>query len=882
MRIIYAIIFFIAIGLIQVEHSLGRAVFDADDTRPAAAKVALNEPYVMVGVHKIGKIALTVSNQGHFGKGFIQGAADPFYGGEAPSCIYPYPGRQSHLFAGSFWIGAVVGRDTLVSVGADGWHFTMEMWPDPAPRGRIILRSMANPDDKDAVSEQDYIAVYTDTVADPGYAAMDPFDGRPHYPLGIEVTQRSYSWSYPYAEDFVLFDYSIKNIGNSELNEVYMGFYVDGDVERTGSNQGHADDVCGFRRDIESPQGCGFKDTINIAWIADNDGRESDGYPCPFDYSSLTAVTGMRVVRTPSDSLKYSFNWWISNGAASMDFGPRRAGTKDDPFRDFGGFLGTPESDRNKYYVMRHEEFDYDQLFCAVDHSDEGWLPRSPQAFTFANGFDTRYLLSCGPFDISPGEILPISFAYVGGENFHSDCYAFLDIFDPEDPYPYYNQLSFDDLGKNAMWASWIYDNPGVDTDGDGYRGKRRFCNYDSVYVCDTITADSFDCHWEYTDQDTFYYEGDRVPDFRGAAPPLPPEMWVVDDNRDTIRAKVYPRVTAFKEGELRIRWNGLRSETVPDPFSNKLDFEGYRVYKSLSPTPYSFSLVASYDLEDFNRYVWTGEEFKLIDLPFTLDSLKSIYGDDFDPSEFDVREHLFSWNDSLFYFRPKDHNYSNLADTNGIHKVYPDEPLPTTLVLDSARLYYPEELTPDGFFFKYYEYEYIVRRLLPSQMYYVAVTAFDYGAPGSNLESLETPPYRNYVAEYALNDNSVVENKKLNVIVYPNPYRADGNYRELGFEGRDYIDNSGNLFAQADLTEERTRSIHFINLPHRCTIKIFTLDGDLVREIEHDYPEDSPRSMWHRWDMITRNTQPVVSGIYYYTVESEHGTQIGKLVIIL
>lgn len=208
-----------------------------------------------------------------------------------------------------------------------------------------------------------------------------------------------------------------------------------------------------------------------------------------------------------------------------MDFGPRKAGTPDDPFRDFGGFLGTPEGDRNKYYIMRHAEFDYDQLFCALDHTADGWLPRDEQAYNFADGFDTRYLLSCGPFDIDPGEVLPMSFAYIGGENFHTDCNAFENLFDANDPYPFYNQLNFEDLGINSMWASWIYDNPGVDTDGDGYYGKYRICVYDSTFAFDTASFNPLvvDTIVVYLEADTIYYEGDRVPDFRGAAPPRRP-----------------------------------------------------------------------------------------------------------------------------------------------------------------------------------------------------------------------------------------------------------------------------------------------------------------------------------------------------------------------
>ena len=206
-----------------------RTMYDVTNPGFRAAKLAETEPYVTIGVHKIGKIAMTVSNQGHFGKGYVPGLTDPRDGGPAPSCAFPYPSQQSYLFAGGFWIGAVIGRDTLVSTGLDGWRGTMELWPDPEPRGRITYRSLLT-GDKEAISEQDYVAMYTDTVTRLQYVTGDPIDGRPHMPLNIEVTQRSYAWSYAYAEDFVLFDYSIKNIGRQKLNQVYMGFYVDGDV----------------------------------------------------------------------------------------------------------------------------------------------------------------------------------------------------------------------------------------------------------------------------------------------------------------------------------------------------------------------------------------------------------------------------------------------------------------------------------------------------------------------------------------------------------------------------------------------------------------------------------------------------------------------------
>ncbi len=849
-------------------HAFGRGRFDSDDTKLKPHKQASLTPGVMGAVHSVGKMGLAVTNQGNFGTGFIGSFPDPLTGLPAPSCQYPYPGPLEYLFSGAFWIGSVVGRDTLVSVGADGWQYTREMWPDPpsgidnSPIGGFEYHTINNANDDKAISEQDWICIYTDTLTDPAFVQSDGVDGRPHIPLGIEVTQRSFAWSYDYAEDFVLFDYSIKNINpRRTLTKVYMGIYVDGDVGTTGNSERSADDICGFKWSIPSPlslPGCDFVDTIRVAWIADNDGRDKLTDPCPFsENGSPTSVTGTRVVRTPSDSLKYSFNWWISNGTPSLDFGPRKVGTVDDPFRDFGGYLGTPEGDRNKYYIMRHEEFDYDQLFSAVDHTAEGWLAQRPGALRIYSptGFDTRYLLSFGPFDIDPGEVLPISFAYVAGQDLHTNCEAFDKIFNPSYPDAYYNQLSFEDLGKNAMWASWIYDNPGVDTDGDGFRGKYRICVYDSI-------PDTVNGGWTYL-ADTSYYEGDGVPDFVGAQPPPPPVQ------------RIFPRVTPNNEGELRVRFNGFRSETTPDVFSHLKDFEGYRVYQSLSKEQSQYVLVTSFDKEDYNRYVWNRSRgfYELKDPPFTIDSLHKIYGPTFNPLDF-TRDNPFYRGDTAFYFTRQDWNKSDLSDTNFIHKVYPDQKPPTTMVIDSAKKYYPDELVDDSLF-KYYEYEYTLRHLLPSQQYFVSVTAFDFGSPKGGLSSMESRPSANVIGEYAQNQSNLVDSAGLKVIVYPNPYRIDGKYRSEsggGFEGR----------GQGTYPPDRVRRVHFMNLPHKCTIRIFTIDGDLVREINHDFPPNTPESMHETWDLITRNTQSAVSGIYYWSVESESGNQVGKLVLIM
>ncbi len=855
-----------------------RAMFD-QGSKDQRSRFASDVPFQCTAGHRIGKIVLQVSNNGTFGSGFADASVDVFAGIAVPSCEYPKGSNTTYLFAGAFWIGAIVGRDTLVSFGADGWSAAKEMFPPAKDYAIYLKRSIIDPtrpEYKDAVSEEDYIFNYSDTLTE---GVANDYTNRVHIPLHIEVIQRSYAWSYSYAEDFVLFDYSIKNTGYRTLEEVYMGLYVDADVCSDNCDQGgFADDVCGFLETLPTEfRGCHYEDTVNIAWIADADGDLNKGGTGPG--APVPNVTAMRIVRTPAKDLDVSFNWWVSNGNSTRDFGPRERpfkGRWKEPFRDFGtGGTGTPEGDANKYYSLRNMEFDYDQVYTAtILNSDTLWLyPNQDMAGDVADGFDTRYLLSFGPFDIDPGQVLPISFAYVAGENLHSDINNVNYL--PDDPDAYYRGLNFNSLGINSIWASRIYDNPGVDTDGDGKYGKFRVCVQDSIIldsICDTtILEDPIDtlivCYATLVDTilaDTLWYEGDGVPDFRGASPPPAPLFWL------------NPSVS-----KLSVRFNGQRSETTPDRFTQSADFEGYRIYCGRDSRAGSYSVVASYDREDYNKFVYDAgrDEWVLIDEPFTRQQLQTLYGGNdpfFDPLLYTPSSPYIHpvYTDSQFYFAAQDFNQSQLGLPGGMRKIYPDQPYPSHLNPDSAR---PEELTEDDHL-KYFEYEYVIDNLLPTVTYWVNVTAFDFGSPSSGLPSLESSRTVGAKHAYPLNSVGEVARQDLDIIVYPNPYRIDANYLTMGFERRRY-----ERYPEDVPPDDRAREIHFANLPAKCTIRIHTLDGDLVREIVHDMDPGDPNASHEVWDLITRNTQLTVSGLYYWSVETEDGeVQIGKLVIIM
>ncbi len=55
------------------------------------------------------------------------------------------------------------------------------------------------------------------------------------------------------------------------------------------------------------------------------------------------------------------------------------------------------------------------------------------------------------------------------------------------------------------------------------------------------------------------------------------------------------------------------------------------------------------------------------------------------------------------------------------------------------------------------------------------------------------------------------------------------------------------------------------------------------MREIEHNTLPNAPESMHDVWNLITRNRQQAVSGLYYWVVESAgQEAQVGKLVLIM
>jgi hypothetical protein len=74
-------------------------------------------------------------------------------------------------------------------------------------------------------------------------------------------------------------------------------------------------------------------------------------------------------------------------------------------------------------------------------------------------------------------------------------------------------------------------------------------------------------------------------------------------------------------------------------------------------------------------------------------------------------------------------------------------------------------------------------------------------------------------------------------------------------------------------------RKIDFIHLPQRCTIRIYTMSGYLVKEIDHNAPAvDGAES----WNLISKDGMDIAYGVYIFHIDAPGiGEQTGKFAII-
>jgi hypothetical protein len=905
-------------------------------------RIMVANPNVENRTHRASNMWLTVYNRGYLGnaeKGADEAVDDPCFPGVwAPQCEFPGGSHIQYLYQGSIWVAALIQQEGYeyprVSCSTEGWNRNLnEFYPgemnnsgevntSPGPWDWSIVERSTRPNfrnclgepvsDSSAISEQDFKMAYADTLRDRFWVHDDPIDGV-HTPLGIKVTQTSYAWSQNFAKDFIIIDYKFENIASNYLKNVFVGLYMDCDVGQEDEPDHHTDDICGFQQYYYFTRSNGEPDSvvINVAWIADNDGRPHDApasspFTCP-------DVTGIRVVRAPNPRLKTSFNWWISNGDPELDFGPCWAMYAESTATNWQRTLGTPEGDLRKYQVLSNREFDYDQVY--VDQPDyiaahpqlaydeiggtqlQPWFPPNANAPSdLANGYDTRYLLSWGPlgvFDhidpsgrriyrLNPGEKFNMTIGYVAGENFH----------DVNNPQPDPEQIdptkfNFADFRYNAAWAARVYDNPMIDTDHDGWFGEdvgndRLFGEIppgdDSVYVTYFLgTSWVIPMGW-YTGPDADGSEGD------GRLEPV--EDQIIPDSMYLIPPP--PPVTDF--GIWDMGW--MANNGVLDVGDGIPDFTG-------PPPPPIPALLHYYpNTEDIGGLGYEVREHEIVIRWSTRPSEDSTYRDPFSRVQDFEGYRIYVGNSNM------EGQFSLVADYDLIDYAYMSETdslvsfpdwRPPGPPLDS--LHAPPDTVIEGV--SYHRrayghnsgfsqimvddstYQIVFPNVAPLFPRWYSVVAYDFGDPRTGTEPLATAQTANAVYIAPSGDPD------LPVRVVPNPYRASEPYTRSysnGLMWENQNDGTTQFFPQTD------RRLEFANLPRQCLIRVFTIAGDVVAVIPHNITGDSnigwASEYSERWDLNNRNRQQVVSGIYLFSVEDKtpgHNgkMKVGKFVVI-
>ncbi|MEL6614457.1 MAG: hypothetical protein AAFQ43_01890 [Bacteroidota bacterium] len=190
---------------------------------------------------------------------------------------------------------------------------------------------------------------------------------------------------------------------------------------------------------------------------------------------------------------------------------------------------------------------------------------------------------------------------------------------------------------------------------------------------------------------------------------------------------------------------------------------------------------------------------------------------------------------------------------------------------LDPIRLDSPVTFPGDT---ETYTYRFEADGLLDGWQYAFAVTAFDEGDTASGLVPLESSKTTNAVRVFPGPEAGTSDAPG----VFPNPYRVQSAW-------------DGPLATQ--------RKLYFYNLPARAQIRVYSLAGEIVAEMDHDAEAGASGDIrWfqdfstddrvvaggvHAWDILSDNSLRISSGLYLFSVRDlDTGeTETGKFVIL-
>lgn len=852
-------------------------------------------------VHNVGRLQLQITNLGETGN------QDNPRRTTVPSAEWPQGSGADYLFAAGLWIGALDASGVPhVTTATYEREFSPELAPENAcanlpidqiadvreayegiPNGNRVISASVDPDDDgDGRVDEDFLNGIDDDgdgLCDEDYSAIgqqmlacEYFDNIPqtrqqfpeHVPLGLRVRQTSYAWATPGQNDFVGMDYAITNVSGRTIRNVMVGIFADLDIGNRAVQGYFLDDEIGLiNRDIEYTgasgetvrrklqMGYGYDNPDNPNAPQENKGGDVPGYIGLMFLNHTTDPSGILAPRSVGIT---AFKFFSGSGA------PFAAG-------------GDPENDAQRYQLMTDPTLNPDVL---------GEVRSS-------RPLDYRLVMATGPFrSLLPESTLTVSVGWVMGlglgvgntigaggtliENAIAAQQVFDGLYTDFDGNSNTGQCGKETCLRSPSGATFVYQIPESSVcrvrfwssipSGPGFERYNGLQSWDPLLPCDAQQNGKFLCqdgggltHCASADtvnvpvgSDCVYVDLDcngntgqggreRLVNWVAAAP-LPAPVFLGQDGNDEPKnfLDVYKtgsdsaRVSAwFFPGDrsVTLKWNNFAEMVRDAQRGNLKEFIGYRIYKAAG----------------WSRPLGTNGPSR---------DLWSLLGEwRVDPKGSPARP------------------LGELIDPSA--PIVLTQEVPVRWNPDTRSTMQDSSYTEIDTLFAVGRYSYVDHNVLNGFPYFysiVPVSVVPGATPDLDIVLVSNPSAQNPQVVYPRGDAS---DDQKHVFVVPNPYKGGAQWDLVPREE----DPSGT-------------KVTFMSLPRvKGTIRVYSLAGDLVRELPFDgrpptdlqYGKDpvSNATGSVSWNLISRNGQRIVSGVYLYSVDTELGREIGKFVII-
>ncbi len=907
-----------------------------------ARPMAIPDIFGQGSVLNVGNFVMKVTNYGLVGNPFTNVSSDPSgqwpgasaieylnFAGIALGAVNPFATDPNALRRVSYiteWRPATLDPEDRIYRAYDGIVNGIRFTNDDSDNDPLTGDPLIDEDfldgrdnDGDGRIDEDFAAIgqqmYSCVIRDDTPQAVAAAAAERHVPLGVECRQTAWAYSIPGFTDFNVVNWKFINRSGHELDSVAIGFRVDMDC-------GPVDKSNYFSDDFDAPQypyGHFVVETVETDKRKqpkphdDVPGVLADSALCP---RMLITVQGFSVADDDGDDGKttgmphfllidHTIDPLGENGPRKVGFRAFRSFPQNTPYVQGGN----PTIDQQRFEFMTStdniandpntpalngfiNQAPGDQKSDYSEWASIGpwlhWAPNAELEATVAIGVRTGDLKTALAYST---EYQSKAILYKTDPVTNEDIWAVTSGTNLIAKYPALDnalaaQLAFEGTYETRA-GQLVTDFPGRETPVKAAPGQS--LQLQGCEAHDPAPRFVDDKKFQWFDFDCDYCTGAFASRDGGgffhhtwlaeSPPPSPNTNLGVTYNYTDNPNR---RFAAGGDGLVTVAWDNL-SETSPDPKTGAFDFRGYKIWKvsnwtrpvgSGGPAEDDWTLLAEYRLFDHapnNKYARlvagvVDTVCPRVYVPQRADSadLCLVRGDLWDRQSGDVIH----------------------PDASVLCTGYPNCVTDSAFALGSSRkvgrAHYPVG-----------RYTYADHQVKNGFLYFYSVTAFD--STGFNQSKVELNGRRSAVeAEGVVPQLSA--NVERGVWVVPNPYR--------GLKAIQDRPSAWDLTPNA--SDPTGTHIDFLGLPSgKWTIKIFTLSGDWVVAINSDDPvnastrgatiidgqghahpnvnrqQDTPNDGQARWNLISRNGQDIVSGIYLFTVESRKGTQRGKFVVI-